>query len=117
LTSLSEKEMELLPKIEELERKLQAATGVPLLVQQLVNAPDPQALWNGDGSSVGMTLEQKREAIRQIVTVRVNKGRSGSGKIQPGRVLLSFIGTPGFRAPQPRGRGAARGRRPASGMG
>jgi DNA invertase Pin-like site-specific DNA recombinase len=117
LTSLSEKEMELLPKIEEMERKLQAATGVPLLVQQLVNASDPQAMWNGDDGSAGLTLEQKREAIRQIVTVRVNKGRSGSGNVQPGRVLLSFIGTEGFRAPQPRARGTARGRGSASGTG
>jgi DNA invertase Pin-like site-specific DNA recombinase len=119
LTSLSEKELELLPQIEELEQRLQAATGVPLLVQQLVGAANPEAVWNGpDGDGVGgMTLEQKREAIRQIVTVRVNKGRSGSGKVQPGRVDLAFIGTKGFRAPQIRARGTARVRALGSGPG
>ncbi|MFI1732672.1 recombinase family protein [Streptomyces acidicola] len=109
LTSLSEKELELLPQMEELEQRLQAATGVPLLVHQLVNAADPEAAWSGSDGTGGLTMEQKREAIRQIVTVRVHKGRSGSGKVPPGRVELSFIGTEGFRAPQTRARGTVRG--------
>jgi DNA invertase Pin-like site-specific DNA recombinase len=117
LTSLSAKELELLPKIEELQSKLQAVTGVPLLVQQLVGAADPEELWFGTDTSAGLSLEKKREAIREIVTVRVYKAlRPGRAKsLDPARVKLSFIGSEGFRAPRSRARGTARaeGRGPA----
>jgi site-specific DNA recombinase len=110
LTSLSQKELELLPKIEELEARLETATGVPLLVQQLLGAPDPEDVWSGTETSQGLTLEQKREAIRQIVTVRVFKAtRPGRQKsIDPNRVQLSFIGSAGFRASRPRALGSVR---------
>ncbi|MEU6597932.1 recombinase family protein [Streptomyces flaveolus] len=109
LTSLSAKEQELLPKIEELQEKLQSVTGVPLLVQQLLGAPDPEELWYGSESSTGLTLEQKREAIKSIVTVRVFKARRpGRAKyLDPQRVTLSFVGSEGFRAPRSRARGTA----------
>lgn len=109
LASLSEKELELLPQIEELEQRVQAATGVPLLVQQLVSAADPEEMWNGSGASPGLTLEQKREAIRRIVTVRVNKWRREAARPED-RVELSFIGTPGFKALRPRVRASVLGR-------
>lgn len=106
LASLSQKELELLPQIEELQERLQAATGVPLLVQQLLNAEDPDTVWNGTPASPGLSLEQKREAIRQIVTVRLHKAQGRvAGTIQPGRVRLTFVGSVGFRAPQRRARG------------
>ena len=107
LTSLSAKELELLPKIEELQGKLQSMTGVPLLVQQLVGAADPEVFWYGTEKSAGLSLEQRREAIREIVTVRVYKARRpGRAKyLDPERVTLSFIGTKGFRAPRARVRG------------
>jgi site-specific DNA recombinase len=126
LASLSQKELELLPKIEELQERLQAATGVPLLVQELLNATDPEAVWDGaeateDAPAVpGLSLEQKREALRQIVTVRVYKQRDGRRKISD-RVKLSFVGSEGFRVPRSRVPGTAHagGRRsaPAAGTG
>lgn len=121
LASLSQKELDLLPRIEELEQKLQSVTGVPLLVQQLLGAADPEEVWGGSETLPGLTLEQKREAIRQIVTIRVFKAtRPGRQKsIDPDRVHLSFIGMPGFRAPRLRALGSARagGRGPAAASG
>lgn len=121
LTSLSQKELELLPQIEELERRLQAVTGVPLLVQQLLAAADPEDVWSGTETSEGLTLEQKREAIRRVVTIRVFKARRpGRQKsIDPERVQLSFVGSEGFRAPRPRALGSAHAgeRWPAPGAG
>jgi site-specific DNA recombinase len=116
LTSLSAKELELLPKIEEIRSRLQSITGVPLLVQQLVGAADPLALWHGTDTSPGLSLEQKREAIREIVTVRVYKARRpGRAKsLDPERVKLSFVGSPGFRAPRARARGSVPGQRRGS---
>lgn len=111
LASLSAKELELLPKIEELEQRLQRATGVPLLVQRLLNAADPEAMWNGAEGQPGLSLEQQREAVRQLVTVRVYSSRTAGGQSAKKRVKLSFIGTPGFRAQPLRARGTA----PASG--
>lgn len=104
LASLSAKELELLPKIEELEERLQRATGVPLLVQQLLNAADPEAMWNG---TPGLSLEQRREAVRQLVTVRVFASKTVGGRSVAKRVRLSFVGTPGFRAQPRRALGAA----------
>ncbi|MGA5604062.1 recombinase family protein [Streptomyces griseoincarnatus] len=98
LASLSAKELELLPKIEELEQRLQKATGVPQLVQQLLTAADPEAVWNGGPGSPGLSLEQKREAVRQLVTVRVYSAKSAGGRGVTDRVKLSFVGTEGFTA-------------------
>ncbi len=108
LTVLSQKELELLPLIEELQERLQKATGVPLLVQQLLNTADPEDVWNGTTERQGLSLEQKREALRLIVTVRVHKAsRVGGTKFDPSRVRLSFVGSPGFRARPLRVRGTA----------
>ncbi|WP_225840251.1 recombinase family protein [Streptomyces sp. NK08204] len=112
LAVLSEKELELLPKIEELQERLQAATGVPLLVQDLLNAADPEVLWNGSEATedvparLGLSLEQKREALRQIVTVRVYRQKDRRRKVSD-RVTLSFIGSAGFKVPRSRVRGIA----------
>ncbi|MEU2062860.1 recombinase family protein [Streptomyces sp. NPDC013455] len=118
LASLSAKEQDLLPKIEELQSKLQSATGVPLLVQQLVNAVDPEELWYGSDTTAGLSLEQKREAIRQIVTVRVFKSRRpGRAKyLDPARVTLSFVGSEGFKAPRVRAHGSVPAPRRARGV-
>lgn len=104
LASLSQKELDLIPRIEKLQGKVASATGVPELVQRLLAAPDPEVVWNGSPASddaparPGLTLEQKRQAIRRIVTVRLCKARArGVKKIEPGRVQLSFVGEPGFR--------------------
>lgn len=107
LASLSTTELDLMPKIEELEQRLQKATGVPLLVQKLLAAADPESMWNGAPhrpGEPGLSLEQRREAVRQLVTIRVYSGR-GRPPISE-RVTLSFIGSPGFRGPRSRARGA-----------
>lgn len=110
LATLSQKELELLPKIEELQERLQAATGVSLLVQDLLSAADPEQVWNGAEATKdtparpGLSLEQKREALRQIVTVRLYKQQDGRRRLTD-RVKLSFIGSEGFRALRPRARG------------
>jgi hypothetical protein len=42
-------------------------------------------------------LEQKREVIREVVTVRLYKAsRLGMRELEPGRITLSFVGEPGF---------------------
>jgi site-specific DNA recombinase len=93
LTSLSQKELELLPKIEELQARLESATGLPAVVHQLLAAEDPLTVWNA------RDLEQKRVLVRRLVTVRLFKARTrGVRRIEPGRVVLSFLGEPGFRA-------------------
>jgi len=106
LTSLSQIELELLPKIEELEKNLQSATGVPLLVHQLLSEVDPQDTWNA------LDLNQRREAIRRIVTIRVFKARKRGRQIgiDPDRVELSFVGSAGFRDSLPRAPWSARAR-------
>ncbi|MFZ3556422.1 MULTISPECIES: recombinase family protein [unclassified Streptomyces] len=102
LASLSEKELDLLPKIEELETKLKAATGASDLARRLVEAKDPAEVWDGvpaseDAPAVpGLTLEQRRQAIRLIVTVRLYKTTKPGKKIDPDRIRLSFRGEPGF---------------------
>jgi DNA invertase Pin-like site-specific DNA recombinase len=104
LASLSQKELDLLPRIEKLQKQVESVTGVPELVQRLLAAPDPEVVWDGVPATEdaparpGLTLEQKREAIRSIVTVRLFKARArGVKRIEPGRVQLSFVGEPGFR--------------------
>ncbi|MFG3085060.1 recombinase family protein [Streptomyces parvulus] len=106
LASLSAKELELLPKIEELEQRLQKVTGVPLLVQQLLSAADPEAVWNGTDGEPGLSLEQKREAVRRLVTVRVFGWKTAGGRSVAKRVKLSFVGAPDFRTPRDRVRAA-----------
>lgn len=99
LASLSQKELELLPRIEELRAQLEKATGVPAIVHRLLAAEDPAVVWNGRVGEQGMTIEQKRWLVRHVVTVRLYKARSrGVRRIEPGRVTLSFLGTEGFRA-------------------
>lgn len=93
LLSLSQKELELLPRIEELQARLESATGLPAVVHQLLAAEDPLTVWNAK------ELEQKRALVRLLVTVRLFKARTrGVRRIEPGRVTLSFRGSPGFRA-------------------
>ena len=101
--SLASLERRLLPKLEAERRKLQTVRGVsPLLMSML--SEDPEVVWNGceEGpgrpARPGLTLEQKREVIRKVVTVRLYKARKpGVRKLEPGRIGLSFVGEPGFR--------------------
>lgn len=104
VASLSQKELDLLPRIEKLQEQLTSITGASELVQRLLAAKDPDEVWNGVPETdvaparPGLSLEQKRQAIRQIVTVRLFKARArGVKRIEPGRVQLAFVGDEGFR--------------------
>ncbi|MEU0207418.1 recombinase family protein [Streptomyces canus] len=106
-------EQRLAPKLEAERKKLREVTGVPPVLLSLISAPDPDVVWNGapeeDGRPAvpGLTLEQKREVVKKVVTVRLWKAsRPGIQRLEPGRITLSFVGEPGFRerplrAPEP----------------
>ncbi|MCG0066251.1 recombinase family protein [Streptomyces tricolor] len=111
--SLGALEQRLLPKLELEQEKLQKMTGVSPLLLSLLDAADPESIWNGRPATattpevVGLSLEQKREVIRQVVTVRLYKAsKRGSTRLDPNRIRLSFVGEPGFRARRRRGRGS-----------
>jgi DNA invertase Pin-like site-specific DNA recombinase len=102
--SLASMEQRLLPKLEAERKKLQDMTGVSPLLLALLNAPDPDVVWNGRAATAdtlavpALTLEQKREVIRKVVTVRLHKAqRKGLHRLETGRIRLTFAGEPGFR--------------------
>ncbi|MEV8477837.1 recombinase family protein [Streptomyces sp. NPDC051173] len=62
------------------------------LLRRLVGRPDREKVW------AGLLLEQQREVLRQVVTVRLNRAHvKGAQKLMPGRISLSFVGQPGFK--------------------
>jgi site-specific DNA recombinase len=102
--SLASMEQRLLPKLEAERKKLREITGVSPLLLALLNAPDPDVVWNGHAAEgdqpavVALTLEQKREVIKSVVTVRLWKAsRPGIQRLEEGRITLAFVGEPGFR--------------------
>jgi hypothetical protein len=102
--SLASMESKLQPKLEVARKKLQGFTGVSPLLLRLLDAVDPDVVWNGrpeeggEPEVQGLTLEQKREVIRKVVTVRLYKaGVHGRRPLEDGRIRLSFAGEPGFR--------------------
>jgi DNA invertase Pin-like site-specific DNA recombinase len=102
--SLADMERRLLPQLEAERKKVREITGTSPLLLSLLQAADPDKMWNGtpakDGrpGTRGLTLEQKREVIKQVVTIRLWKARSpGVRRIEDGRVTLAFVGEPGFR--------------------
>lgn len=104
-TTLASLEATLQPKLDAARRKLQSFTGVSPLLVKMLEAADPDTVWNGRPATEeqpgmpGLSLEQKREVIREVVTVRLYKApASGQRKRDPSRIRLSFIGEPGFRA-------------------
>lgn len=93
-------EKNLLPDIKKDEDLIAELTaGVPQTIRELVLASDPWLVWYGDeeqGRS-GMTLEQKRDVLRKVVTIRLYKAsRPGIRTLEPGRIKLSFVGQEGF---------------------
>ncbi|MEU9640884.1 recombinase family protein [Streptomyces sp. NPDC048188] len=101
--SLAGIEARIEPRLEAERKKLQSFTGASPLLLRMLNE-DPESVWNGRPASEGrpavpgLTLEQKREAIQSVVTVRLYKAkRPGSHKLEPGRIRLAWIGEPGFR--------------------
>ncbi|MFE9921624.1 recombinase family protein [Streptomyces sp. NPDC005774] len=104
--SLASLEQRLLPKLEVEQKALRSLTGVSPLVLSLLNAPDPDVVWNGRSDDGGrgvpeLTLGQRREVIRAVVTVRLVKSRrtpmGGVRGTDDSRVQLAFVGEPGFR--------------------
>jgi hypothetical protein len=101
--SLAAMESELEPKLEAALEKLRTFTGISPLVLQLLEADDPDAVWNGrpaieDRPAVrGLTLDQKREVIKKSMTVRLHKA-PGVRKLDERRIRLAFVGEPEFRA-------------------
>ncbi|MGW2550627.1 recombinase family protein [Streptomyces sp. NPDC001635] len=103
--SLASLESKLAPKLEAERKKVQASAGVSPLLLRLLESRDPDEVWNGrpeaDGRPAlpGLSLEQKREVIRRVVTVRLYKAQaSGRRALDDGRIRLSFFGEPDFRA-------------------
>jgi DNA invertase Pin-like site-specific DNA recombinase len=103
--SLASLETQLTPKLEAAREKLRSFTGVSPLLLRMLAASDPDVVWNGRPAtdegpgSPGLSIEQKREVIRKVVTVRLYKAakRGRSRSVDPGRIKLSFVGEPGFR--------------------
>lgn len=102
--SLASMESRLEPKLDAARKKLQTFTGASPLLLRLLEAGDPDLVWNGhpesdDGPAArGLTMEQKREVIRKIVTVRLYRAQSsGRRPLEDGRIRLSFVGESGFR--------------------
>ena len=103
--ALADMEQTIGPMLEAERKKLTVSAGVSPLLMRMLTADDPDVVWNGraaagsDAGVVGLSLEQKREVIRKVVTVRLNKAsRMGVRVLEPGRIMLSFVGEPGFRA-------------------
>ncbi|MFF6829578.1 recombinase family protein [Streptomyces longwoodensis] len=102
--SLAEMEQDLGPKLEREQAKLRELTGVSPLLLDMLAAEDPDVVWNGrpaeggQPGKPGLTLEQKREILKKVVTVRLYKPRKAGGRtIELDRIRLSFVGEPGFR--------------------
>ncbi|UJV42009.1 recombinase family protein [Streptomyces sp. AMCC400023] len=102
--SLASLEERLEPKLEAERVKLRGMTGVSPLVIRMLNSKDPDVEWNGrpaagDTPEVpGLALDQKREIIRKVVTVRLYKAsKRGSTRPDLERIRMSFVGEPGFR--------------------
>ncbi|MFD8806251.1 recombinase family protein [Streptomyces sp. NPDC059597] len=103
--TLAAMESKLEPKLEAARKKLQSFAGVSPLLLQLLEADDPDTVWNGrpgtddQPAKPGLTIDQKRQVVREVVTVRLHKAqRPGTRTLEPARIRLSFVGQPGFRA-------------------
>lgn len=93
-------EKKLFPQIKAEEELIAELTaGVPQTVRELVLASDPWLVWFGDEERglPGLSLEQKRDVLRKVVTIRLYKAsRPGIRTLEPGRIRLSFVGQEGF---------------------
>jgi DNA invertase Pin-like site-specific DNA recombinase len=92
VASLASLEAKLEPLIAKEKEAAGGATAVPPILRGLLGQDDVAAVWED------LTLQQQREVLRNIVTVRLYKAsRKGIRTVEPGRVRFSFIGEPGFR--------------------
>lgn len=90
--SLAAMERRLAPQITAQKARARAVSAsVPPLLTRLLTAADVDREWEG------LEIEQKRDVIRRVVTVRLFRAHAkGVKKILPGRITLSFVGEPGF---------------------
>ncbi|MEE4489380.1 recombinase family protein [Streptomyces sp. BE230] len=92
IQSLAALEASLTPLIAEARQEAESVT-VPPLLRGVIGQPDIDAIWED------MSMAQQRALLRAVVTVRLMKARvSGLRTIEPGRVVLAFVGEPGFRS-------------------
>ncbi|MFG2978815.1 recombinase family protein [Streptomyces sp. NPDC048331] len=102
VASLAALERQLMPLIAKARQEAQGPQGVPLVLRNLIGAPDVSEAWDD------MELEQRRAVIRRVVTIRVYRSATqGARRLTPDRVRLSWYGEPGFRGVVPRARGQA----------
>lgn len=120
--ALADMEQAIGPRLETERKKLTDFSGVSPLLMRMLTADDPEVVWNGrpsvglEAEVPGLSLEQKREVIRRVVTVRLNRAsRMGVRGLEPGRITLSFVGEPGFRARPLRAPSTGRAAAPAGG--
>ncbi|MFB7278115.1 recombinase family protein [Streptomyces hydrogenans] len=93
-------EKKLIPQIKAEEDLIAELTaGIPQTIRDLVLASDPWLVWFGDEDR-GMpelSMEQKRDVLRKLVTIRLHKAsRRGVRSLEPGRIRLSFVGEEGY---------------------
>jgi site-specific DNA recombinase len=96
IATLSAIEGQLAPQITKAKQAAAGAlaAGLSPVMKDLLHA-DPDAL---DALWADMELPEKRDVLRRVVTVRVNKAPfKGMQKITLGRVGLAFRGDPGFK--------------------
>jgi len=93
VASLAALEAQLVPQIESARKELEQASApdMPPLLRRLIGQDDVDKRWDA------LTLDQKRMALRLLVTPRLNRARArGVRAIEPGRITLAFVGQPGF---------------------
>lgn len=115
VASLASMEQRLIPKLEAAQKQMRSMTGVSPLLLSLLTSADPDVVWNGRPGSEGveevpaLSLEQRREVVRNVVTVRLFKAaRQGMRTLDPTRIRLSFVGEEGFRSRPLRAPGTGR---------
>ncbi|WP_161500770.1 recombinase family protein [Embleya scabrispora] len=86
LTSLAAMEAAWMPEIEAARERARRSS-IPPVLEQLVG-PNAREVWGG------LTIPERRQALRAIVTVTVNPTGKGARSIRPGRVTLDWL-TPG----------------------
>lgn len=109
--SLSALEERLEPLIEHARAESEVVQAPPLL-KTLIGKEDVAERWED------LTMEQRRTVLRSSVNIRLFKARArGVRRIEPGRIVLTFRGEPGFSLPRASTSRRGPGRAPAAGGG
>jgi site-specific DNA recombinase len=99
--SLSALEASLLPLVKKAKAEAEVVHAPPLM-RGLIGRADVAERWEE------LTMEQRRSVIRGSVNIRLHRARKrGVRRIEPGRVVLTFLGEEGFRASLRHARGTA----------